>query len=445
MILVSNLVFYSYFGIQYLFILLFEAILSYFAGIVIEKHQVISKHVYLVSVLIVVGALGVFKYTGFVMNTLVSLGISHSTDTNSYSFLLPVGISFYTFVIISYLTDIYKKKISAEQNLIQYLCFVSFFPTVSSGPIERANRIIPQLKNEKKFDYDTASYSIRLFAWGLFKKAIVADSLAMIVNKVFGDLPAAEGFAMILGIMFYTIHIYCDFSGYSDMARGIAGLLGIDVINNFKNPFFSTTTREFWTRWHISLSTWLRDYVYIPLGGNRKGTIRKRINLIITFLVSGLWHGANWTYVFWGFLNGVVEVLEDILGIKERKKKDFLWVLRVLLTLSTFSFLLIFFRSSSISEAIFFLKHCLTGINNFSEYIYNGYHYLFSDLFRFLVTMLYISVFWIYELICLKGDPIKLLDHKKPALRWIVYVGFGILLIFLMPITKESPFVYFAF
>ena len=212
----------------------------------------------------------------------------------------PVGISFYTFQTLSYVIDVYKVDVKAEKHFGYYATFISFFPQLVAGPIERTKNLLPQIKSAHVFNYEQATYGLKLMAWGFFKKLVIADTLSSPVKLVFDNPQEVQGFALILASFFFTIQIYCDFSGYSDIAIGTAKLFGIDLMTNFKNPYLSKSIKEFWSRWHISLSTWFRDYVYIPLGGNRVGHIRHNINLMITFLVSGLWHGANWTFVTWG-------------------------------------------------------------------------------------------------------------------------------------------------
>lgn len=268
-----------------------------------------------------VGCLSVlafFKYFNFLFQELVTIVgfFSIKIEPIVLNILLPVGISFYTFQTLSYVIDVYKGKVEPEKSFLTYATFVSFFPQLVAGPIERASNLLPQIKNMEsiRFDYDKATYGVKLITWGLFKKLVIADVLAVYVDKVYDAPTSFTGFALLLAMFFFTIQIYCDFSGYSDMAVGSAKLIGIDLMTNFKSPYFSQSIKEFWSRWHISLSTWFKDYFYIPLGGNRCSNVRHCINLLLTFLLSGLWHGANITFVIGGEIHGLILVAESQLS-----------------------------------------------------------------------------------------------------------------------------------
>lgn len=306
--------FYLSFNARYVLIILFTTALSYSCALRIEAAQnARSKKRWLA--LLLAGSLGVlfvFKYFNFfaasALGALNAMAIPVSPVMLRLA--LPVGISFYTFQTIGYVADVYRGIVPAEHHFGYYAVFVSFFPQLAAGPIARAGDLLPQIRREHTFDDAQAGYGLKRMAWGFFKKLLLADGAAQYVDVVYNDIAGHQGFAIIVATFLFAIQIYCDFSGYSDIAQGTAMLFGIELTTNFKSPYFSGSVKEFWSRWHISLSSWLRDYVYIPLGGNRCGKLRHAFNLMATFLVSGLWHGANWTYVVWGALHGAAQIVE---------------------------------------------------------------------------------------------------------------------------------------
>lgn len=304
LLLISSYYFYMSWNIKYVGLIFFTTLISYLCALMIEKTQSIKfKRFYMMtSIIISIGILFLFKYFNFFSESVCNILNTFSIKLHpiTLKLLLPVGISFYTFQTLSYVIDVYKGEVKAERHFGQYATFISFFPQLVAGPIERTKNLLPQIKSEHQFCYDKAVYGLRLMAWGFFKKILIADNLAIYVDKIYGNLSQYQGFSLIIATLFFTFQIYCDFSGYSDIAIGTAKLFNIDLMANFKSPYFSASVHEFWSRWHISLSTWFRDYVYIPLGGNRCTKLRHNFNLLITFLISGLWHGANWTYVVWG-------------------------------------------------------------------------------------------------------------------------------------------------
>ena len=322
--MLASYFFYMCSGPKYGLLIFSVTLVSYLSGLVIEKcskkAQKLSALV--VTVLVCMGILFFFKYFNFfsgIANSIMQL-LGIRQDPFVLNVVLPVGISFYTFQTMSYVIDVYRGVTKAEHHFGKYAAFVSFFPQLVAGPIERSNNLLPQINNDHVFDYEKAMHGVKLMLWGYYKKLVIADVLSEYVQKVFNDPHSFSGFALIIASVFFSLQIYCDFSGYSDIALGTAKLFGIDLMINFRSPYFSKSIKEFWSRWHISLSTWFRDYVYIPLGGNRVGKIRHYMNLMITFLVSGLWHGANWTFIVWGGIHGLIQVLETaILGKKEIK------------------------------------------------------------------------------------------------------------------------------
>lgn len=299
---VSSCYFYMSWNVKYIVLIMFTTCVSYISALLIKKYESKKKLLMCVTLIACLGTLFFFKYFNFIIESFSEVFCFFAIPLHpiTLKFMLPVGISFYTFQTLSYVIDVYRGELEAEPHFGKYATFITFFPQLVAGPIERAKNLLPQICGEHKFDYVQATYGLKLMAWGFFKKLVIADNLAVSVDLIYNDIYAYSGFALIVATVFFAFQIYCDFSGYSDIAIGVAKLFGINLMSNFQSPYFSSTIKEFWSRWHISLSTWFRDYVYIPLGGNRKGRCRKYINLIITFMVSGIWHGANWTFVLWG-------------------------------------------------------------------------------------------------------------------------------------------------
>lgn len=314
-------VFYGWWDWRFLFLIAFTSFCSWYSGLLIERFKDERKKAKTVSILnIVINLLilGVFKYYDFFVTSFADLFLGGKTDGLLLKIVLPVGISFYTFQALSYSIDVYRDKLEPTKDIIQFFAFVSFFPQLVAGPIERATNLLPQFAKPRKFDYDEAVDGMRQILWGLFKKMVVADNCAFYVNQVFSDYTSYSGSTLFLAAVFFTFQIYCDFSGYSDIAIGVAKLFGIKLMQNFNMPYFSRDIAEFWRRWHISLTTWFRDYVYIPLGGSRVSSAKVIRNTFVIFLLSGLWHGANWTFVAWGAFHALL-FLPLILTGKNRK------------------------------------------------------------------------------------------------------------------------------
>lgn len=299
--------FYMCWDMKYIVLIIFVTVVSFVVALLIEKvNPFHGKIIQLCGIVSCLSVLFYFKYFNFIIETVVSC-LNHMAIPANFSALqiiLPAGISFYTFQAMSYIVDVYQGKIKAERHLGIYAAYISFFPQLVAGPIERTDHLLPQIKREQSFSYEKAVDGLKIMLWGFYKKVVVADTLAIYVDKVYNNLSDYKGFDLALAVLFFTLQIYCDFSGYSDIAVGTAKLMGIELITNFNAPYFSLSVKEFWSRWHISLSSWFRDYIYIPLGGNRCVKWRHYLNILITFLLSGLWHGANWTFIFWG---GVME------------------------------------------------------------------------------------------------------------------------------------------
>ena len=327
-LLAASYYFYMSMDVKFVFLLIFTTLLSYLLARAFDSAPNKSlKKIYLCAgTLSLVGVLFFFKYLAFFFELLTSAfqAFAIPIQTPTIKLMLPIGISFYTFQTLGYLIDVYKGKYPAEKNLGYYSLFVSFFAQILSGPIGRGDLLLPQFKEKRTFQSKQAAYGLKLMAVGYFKKLVVANLLIGSVDSIFDNPGSYIGLAYIIVTVMFAIQIYCDFSGYSDIAVGCAKLFGIELTQNFKSPYFSHSIREFWSRWHISLSTWFRDYIYIPLGGNRVGRFRNCINLMLTFLISGLWHGASLTYIVWGGIHGLYQIIERLLFGKKRKTRNHL-------------------------------------------------------------------------------------------------------------------------
>lgn len=446
LLIVASYYFYACWNWKFLFLLIFSTALDYASGIQIEKstNNKTRKFWFWLSVLINLGFLGVFKYYNFFADSFINLfaQIGINVHLSTLQVLLPVGISFYTFHGLSYVIDIYKKRILAEHDFVVYSLFVSYFPLLVAGPIERATHLLPQLKQRRKFTYEQGVSGLRQILWGLFKKIVIADTCAHYANPIFESVELQSGSTLFMGALFFTFQIYGDFSGYSDIALGTSRLLGIELLKNFSYPYFSRDIAEFWRRWHISLSTWFKDYLYIPLGGSKGGKYIQIRNTFIIFLVSGFWHGANWTFVFWGFLNALYFLP---LLLTQSNRSNLLIVahdknvptLKELISI-VFTFLLtvfawIFFRAATLSDAFKFV---------------NG---LFSKsllqlpsvrpTFLLLLLVFFISIEWFGR----KGDfALQTFLVKQPRIvRWSFYL-IVLVLLFLFQGEQET-FIYFQF
>ena len=399
------------------------------------------------SVIINLGFLGVFKYYNFFAASFAD-ALSHigmHISPWALKVILPVGISFYTFHGLSYVIDIYKSRIPAEKNFIEYAVFVSFFPLLVAGPIERATHLLPQIKKERTFDYTAAADGMRQILWGLFKKIVIADQCAEYANMIFNNSAQYGGSTLLLGALFFTFQIYGDFSGYSDIALGTARLFGISLLRNFAFPYFSRDIAEFWRRWHISLSTWFRDYLYIPLGGSQVSIWVKVRNTFIIFLVSGFWHGANWTFIVWGLLNALY-IMPSIVFKTHRNNIDIVardrrWptvgeIFSILLTFSLTVFAWIFFRAKNLGHAFAIIKKIFSG-SLLSRPQVNPSEMLIAAFCIFI----FMSVEWLgrREQYAIAHLDIKL---KKP-LRHALY--YSIMFAILWFAGKEQQFIYFQF
>ena len=450
LLLIASYWFYMSWNVKYIVLILFTTVISYLAAILLERYRnnkPVKKFILTATLVSCLGVLFVFKYFNFFAGAVadfLNMFALHLHPT-TLKLLLPVGISFYTFQTLAYVIDVYMGNVKAERHFVVYAAFISFFPQLVAGPIERTNNLLPQIKAAPDFRYEQAAYGMKLMTWGFFKKLCVADVVAVWSDRVFNDVYNYKGFALILAMFFFTVQIYCDFSGYSDIARGCAKLFGIELMENFKSPYFSASIREFWSRWHISLSTWFRDYVYIPLGGNRCGKLRHNVNLMITFIVSGLWHGANWTFVIWGAVHGLAQVIENAFVPKGYEPHG---VARAVRVLGTFTFVMlawVFFRANSIGEAVYVFGNIFTGIADVRTYITDAGYRVFDisrvDKIAFAMSL---SLLFIWEHIAMKRDLFSWLNNHNAIIRYI-YIYSMVLVILLVGHVGQSTFVYFQF
>ena len=342
----------------YALVLLWVTATTYIGARLVSQDKVSQRKnkVFIVTFVILLALipLFVFKYYNFVTTTLASvmgyIGIEFGLP--GLNWVMPLGLSFFTLQAIGYVADVYKKRIHAENNWWDYMLFVSFFPQIASGPISKAADLLPQIKKERTFDYGKAVEGLKWLLWGMFMKVVLADRLGIFVDSVYDNIEYQSGLSCLLASVFYSLQIYGDFAGYSFMAVGVAKLLGFDLINNFERPYLSQSITEFWHRWHRSLSIWLKDYIYIPLGGSRCSKLRNYWNIFITFLVSGLWHGANWTFIIWGIIHGLVQIIEKVLGLQQSKATGVLKIARILLTFIIATIAWIFFRMPTLNDAL---------------------------------------------------------------------------------------------
>ncbi len=451
LLLMASCYFYMAFVPYYILILFFTIIVDYFAGILIENEQNRQKRkaLLLMSIVANVGVLAIFKYYNFFIGNIGTLLASASLN-NPLPYLkliLPIGLSFHTFQAMSYTIEVYRGNQKAERRFSYYALYVMYYPQLVAGPIERPQHILPQMHFNYKPEYKRIASGLRQMLWGLFKKVVIADRLSLFVDNVYGNVHNYQGFPLIWATLFFTIQIYCDFSGYSDIALGASKVMGIDLMRNFKMPYLSTSISEFWSRWHISLSTWFRDYVYIPLGGNRVGKWKWYRNLIIVFMLSGLWHGANWTFVVWGGLHGFYLIMGVLTQKMQKKlfnlsnsliyKKIFVfceWVLVMFLVTVGW----VFFRANSLSDAFYVLQNApKINLNYFVGVpIFTLQSILLS--FLFILFVLATDLYFEYRQARLFAFTFK------PSMRYAIVflLSFAI---YLFGVFEKQNFIYFQF
>ncbi len=433
LLLAASYFFYMYWNPKLVVLIAGTTLISYFCAIKVEdtEDRRMKKRWMLLGLLVSLAILFFFKYFNFFAESVEGLLRFLSLPARDFALdlILPVGISFYTFQTLSYVIDVYRGDLKAERHLGIYALYVSFFPQLVAGPIERPGNLIPQLKEDTRFSYEDVTRGMKIMAWGYFKKLVIASSLAVYVDKIYDNPYEYPGFAMVLATVFFAVQIYCDFSGYSDIAIGAAKMFGKDLMVNFKSPYFSKSIKEFWGRWHISLSTWFRDYVYIPLGGNRVSEVRHMVNLMVTFLASGLWHGANWTFVVWGGLHGVYQVAENfwhrhVSGGKGRKEKLPAAVIRTVVTFLLVCFAWIFFRANTIGEALFVVQNMFRNCRYFLPYLREGYDFLGLTKAKLAGLGMPLLLLFVYDYFDRRCDVIGKISSLPAVKRWLIYVAF---------------------
>ena len=467
-LLIASYYFYMCWNAKYALILLFSTAITYASGRLIDRtnkkedsktNRKRKKVFVALSFIINLSILFLFKYFDFAVENINKvLGLLHMQLLNpAFDVVLPVGISFYIFQALSYTMDVYRKDVNAEKNFLKYALFVSFFPQLVAGPIERSKNLLDQINERHYFNFQRIKDGILLMIWGLFQKIVIADRVAIVVDNVFNNFPQYGGVYVIVAVILFAFQIYCDFAGYSTMAIGAAKVMGFKLMENFNAPYMSMSVAEFWRRWHISLSTWFKDYLYIPLGGNRKGKIRKYVNIMIVFLVSGLWHGASWSFIVWGGLNGLFQII----GAELKKIRDWLVqkfnlnretashkIYKILVTFLLIDFTWIFFRAKSLKAAWEMIKSIFTVHNPwvlFDESLYK----LGLERKEFQLMIIAILILIVADFIKWRGYSIRKWVYKQERwFRWAFYI-ISILAVSIFgiwgPAFSESAFIYFQF
>lgn len=458
LIVVASYVFYGWWDWKFLILIMFTSLCSFVSGLVISKlpptHLRYRRAICCLNIIINIGILGIFKYYNFFIENLEYLFslFGWNLDWITINVILPVGISFYTFQALSYTIDVYRGNIQATRNIIDFFAFISFFPQLVAGPIERATHLLPQFQTSRNFDYAKAVDGCRQMLWGFFKKMVIADNCATIVNQIWENYSDKTGLILLFGAVLFALQIYCDFSGYSDIAIGCSRLFGFDLTRNFNNPYFSRSIPDFWRRWHISLTTWFRDYIYFPLGGSRCGKWKIIRNIFIVWGISGLWHGANWTYVCWGLYHATLLSIYNLLGINTKhqdvisqdhllpNKKEFLQM--------SITFLLavigwIIFRAENMNDAIHYISIiCSNSLFNIPDTIAQIKYYFLPKIIMLAPFVMMISE-WLQrdKQHALQISNIRI--FKSRIMRWILYYGIIIIIVFYP--NRNQTFIYFQF
>jgi len=435
LIVVASYVFYGWWDWRFLSLIAFSSCVDYFVGIQLNKTNLKRRRklLLLLSVFINLGFLGFFKYYNFFAENfeVAFTFFGYAIESSRLNIILPVGISFYTFQTMSYTIDIYKRKLEPTKDAISFFAFVSFFPQLVAGPIERATNLLPQFYKQRIFNSEKAIHGFLIICWGLFMKVVIADNLAFYVNTIFNDVHSFQGFPLVWATFFFTFQIYCDFAGYSYIAIGTAKLFGFDLMTNFRQPYLSTSFTGFWNRWHISLSSWFRDYVYIPLGGNRNGKINTNKNILITFLLSGLWHGANWTFVIWGATHGFLNIISRKLGNPKNLK-----LLRMAMVFIVTMFTWAIFRANSVSDLGYIISNFykidssgLIGLSTITKY-------------DFMQLLIFIFVLFIADVFISRFEKKDLILSR---FNYVLITSILLVSIYLFGSFEKQEFIYFQF
>lgn len=468
-LLISSYYFYMCWNAKYALLIFASTVITYLSGILLDKVEKtwpdvndIGKYKKLILALSFVSNLGIlfyFKYINFTLDivTRVLSKMNISMNVPVFDVILPVGISFYTFQALSYSVDVYRGEVAPEHDFFRYALFVSFFPQLVAGPIERSKNLLTQLREPRKFDFGYAFDGILLMLWGFFLKIVLADRIAIFVDTVYGDCEHYQGIYLIVATVLFAVQIYCDFSGYSSIAMGTAKLLGIELMDNFNAPYLSTSVADFWRRWHISLTSWFKDYLYIPLGGSKKGSLRKYFNKMIVFMLSGLWHGAQLTFVVWGAINGLYQVIGEILMPIRKKVSDIIginrnsegfYALSAIATFALVDFTWIFFRADSLGRAIYIIKSILNTENIWT--LFDGSLYNCGlDEKNFRLMVIAVIILLIADILKRKGIRVREIILRQDGYIKCLVVSFSILLIMVFgkygPAYDAVNFIYFQF
>lgn len=465
-LLAASYYFYMGWNAKYAILLLVSTSITYFSGILLQwfktkrpEDEKGKKGIVAVSFVLNLAILFFFKYFNFTVESINAI-LSHTglpTVNTSLDVLLPVGISFYTFQALGYTVDVYRGEIEAERNFFRYALFVSFFPQLIAGPIERSKNLLTQLRNPKPFQYERMCDGVLLMIWGYFLKLVIADRIAIFVDSVYANVGVYDGKYLLIASVLFAFQIYCDFGGYSTIAIGAAEVMGFQLMDNFNCPYLSQSVSEFWRRWHISLSSWFKDYLYIPLGGNRKGKVRKYVNIMVVFLVSGLWHGANWSYVVWGGLNGLYQVIGAIfaplkkgVGEKIPVRKNFMpfMLINMLITFIFVDLAWIFFRADTMQHA-FAVINGIVHMND-AMLLANGSLYdLGLNKPNFIVLIVSFMILLCSDICKYRGIKLRsVILNANIAVRWTIMI-FSILAILIFGIWgsgySATNFIYFQF
>lgn len=457
MLLAGSLYFYMCWNPWYVLLMLASVTITWVSGIFMEGMKNRKGTILFLSLFLNLSILFLFKYYNFLAGSASSLSVllGLSWKPSVLNVLLPVGISFYTFQALGYSIDVYRGEVPAERDFVTYALFVTFFPQLVAGPIERTANLLPQFKTRHAFDYDNAADGLKLMAWGMFKKTVIADRISPLVNAVYSSPESYGGAAYTVATVFFAFQIFCDFSGYSDIAIGAARVMGFRLMRNFDRPYHSRSVQEFWKRWHISLSSWFKDYVYIPLGGNRAGRARVMLNLFVTFTVSGIWHGANWTFLVWGALNGVYLIASSLTREWRRRAvvlfgldrtPRFHSFLQAAFTFALTCFAWIFFRSDSVGDALYIVSRLGTGwadllnLNGFRSFVH-GFGMENKDL---ALALAFLAVMETVHLLQHKWSIIGELKRRPAVLRWSMYYGLIAVTVW-FGVFSMNDFIYFQF
>lgn len=463
LVLISSYFFYGYLFPYHTFLLIAVTICAYWFGKLIYKENKFRKRkvYFIISIVVVLLPLLTFKYLNFIMKNINEL-FKFATEGNEIQYLnilLPIGISFYTMQAISYLIDIYRNDIKPENDLRTFSAYLSFFPQILAGPIERANKLIPQLSLKENFNLDTFSLGLRRILWGFFKKIVIADKLALIVDPIYNNPNEYSGIILIFGTYLYAFQIYCDFSGYVDIALGIGKIFGINLSENFNKPYNATSIKEFWHRWHITLSFWFRDYLYIPLGGNKAKGVRLIINILLVFAVSGLWHGANYTFIVWGLLHGMYYLFERLgvkikssifINFKPRADSASIRLMKTFVIFNLISFAWIFFKAKDISDSLVIIKKIFD--LNLLGFLFNPYliyekliQINFISITEMYLYPLLLIAFLIIENSAILKSYLCEVYSSKINFSHLLLIDFIIITLIFLTETGTQKFIYFQF